>query len=166
MVAQLFPLRQIRLASMVLACGAIATLGAGMMPSARAGTIIINGQQRTSQGGIVVDLERSYIHTRFGDRYRVPIRISEPRTTVRVIQRYPSSHYGRPSQVILDSTLVNPTIIDSQIINSTLIDPVIIDTERTTRYRYREPRRISIPMNSDLPNCIELDNLQRACYRY
>ncbi len=166
MVAKLFQIRQTRLGLMVLACGAIATLGMGIMPSAQAGTIIINGQQRTRQSGIVVDLERSSIHTGFGDRHHVPIRIGGSQTTVRVIQGYPSSYYGRPAQVIRDTTLVRPTVINSQIINSTLIDPVIINSDHTTRYRYREPRRISIPMTSDLPNCIELGNLERACYRY
>ncbi|MGJ3250179.1 MAG: hypothetical protein ACFE0J_03450 [Elainellaceae cyanobacterium] len=128
--------------------------------------VVISGQSQVAGRGIYVDLERNpHSHIRYGDR--VPtVRISEPGTTIRVIRRSPYSRYNRPSRVIIDSTLVNPVVVDSTIIDSTLVNPVIVESDRYGRYRHREPRRISIPMSSDLENCIELGNLQRACYRY
>ncbi|MGJ3247326.1 MAG: hypothetical protein ACFE0I_14795 [Elainellaceae cyanobacterium] len=126
---------------------------------------VISGQSQISGRGIYVDLERNpHHHIRY--EHRPTVRISEPGTTIRVIRRSPYSRYERPSRVIIDSTLVNPVVVDSTIIDSTLVNPVIVESDRYGRYRYREPRRISIPMSSDLENCIELGNLQRACYRY
>ncbi len=44
--------------------------------------------------------------------------------------------------VIQDSTLINPTIINSTISDSVLVDPVIINTPRSTRRTNTRPRII------------------------
>lgn len=54
---------------------------------------------------------------------------------------YPNYYPHRQGVTIRNSTLINPTIIDSRIENSTLIDPVIINSPNRIRTRNgRSPR--------------------------
>lgn len=52
---------------------------------------------------------------------------------------YPG-YYGRVTGGVVDSTLINPTVVNSPIYNSTLINPTIIDSSRYPRTRY--PRTV------------------------
>jgi hypothetical protein len=177
MLAQLFHRRPLLSNFALLSVMAIATFLSGTAEPAYANRTVVSGQLSVSSGNFSINLgtPRS-VHPYYYDRYGRPIHRHQPRTTVRVIQRTPSVFYDtsrtRPSQVIVDSTLVNPVIVDSQIIDSTLINPTIVNSDRySDRYYYDSQgrrlgtRRISIPMQSDLQNCVELGNLQRACYR-
>ncbi|MCT7959140.1 hypothetical protein NG791_00335 [Laspinema sp. D1] len=56
---------------------------------------------------------------------------------------YPQYYPQRGQATIRNSTLINPTIIDSRIENSTLINPVIIDSQHPHRNLYQpRPNRV------------------------
>ncbi len=52
---------------------------------------------------------------------------------------YPQYYPQRGQPTIRNSTLINPTVIDSHIENSTLINPVIIDSQYRNGPIYRPP---------------------------
>lgn len=53
---------------------------------------------------------------------------------------HPQYYPQRGQPTIRNSTLINPTVIDSRIENSTLINPVIIDSQNHNRMLVQPPR--------------------------
>lgn len=53
---------------------------------------------------------------------------------------HPQYHPQRGQPTIRNSTLINPTVIDSRIENSTLINPIIIDSQNNNRMLVQPPR--------------------------
>jgi hypothetical protein len=54
---------------------------------------------------------------------------------------YSPNYYPQRGQpTIRNSTLINPTVIDSRIENSTLINPIIIDSQNNNRMLVQPPR--------------------------
>jgi hypothetical protein len=52
----------------------------------------------------------------------------------------PNYYPQRGQPTIRNSTLINPTVIDSRIENSTLINPIIIDSQNNNRMLVQPPR--------------------------
>lgn len=76
----------------------------------------------------------------------ISIQVGQPRTVQyghpgQYNPYYSPNYYPQRGQpTIQNSTLINPTVIDSRIENSTLINPIIIDSQNNNRMLVQPPR--------------------------
>ena len=124
---------------------AIATWVSGTAIAQAQTVVIENGQLRLGIGG----------SSPVTGIYSRPSRSQRDRDLDWYYQQFGQYPYGN-SGVIIDSTLINPVIVDSPIIDSTLINPVIIQNDSLQRGD-------RIPSRSVPGNCSLFGSIRAAC---
>jgi hypothetical protein len=109
------------------------------------------------QGGVTIQFGNT---PTYRDRYPVhPVVVTDGDTIYRYYPNPTLLYPSTPSR-ITDSTLINPTVVNSTIEDSTLINPVIVNQPR-----YRPGTRLRIPSygSSSGRSCTVLASMRAAC---